>query len=422
MNIHFSLRRQSKGLPTIILQVFDGRFKGRKFMYSTGIKLKESDWDKRKGRAKSTTLNAAQLTEINKHLDYLTHTVIDFRSDRHNSKNLSREDLKLFILQKKNDDQLQQDSKKEKEEDFYSLWIRIVETTKTSTGQVVKEATKKTKLQTLNLIKSYARERRLKLTFDTIDMNFYHDFDSSMKNKGLSDNTRGRHFKELKAVLREAWDRDIPVNMAFQKKSFRVIRAGSDSTYLNSGEIRKLLLLKLTPAQEKLRDLFVMACFVGARHSDWHQIRQSNISVENGKELILIDPRKTGEIYHVPVHPVVRLILNKYLGYPPKVISNQKFNAALKEIGKKAELGRIFIDGQEVEKWSQLSTHCARRSFATNAYLSRSMDVYQIMKCTGHKTEASFLAYLKLNGKDYAMQAADSKFFSQSWSELSIAS
>jgi integrase len=111
------------------------------------------------------------------------------------------------------------------------------------------------------------------------------------------------------------------------------------------------------------------------------------------------------------VHPIVRSLLNKYRDTPPKVITNQKFNEALKIIGAKARLGKISIGGKIVEKKDELTTHTARRSFATNAYLSKSMTVYEIMNCTGHKSESSFLKYLKLDGLDFAKQAAESKFF-----------
>lgn len=261
------------------------------------------------------------------------------------------------------------------------------------------------------------------VSFETIDMNFYHSFDSYMKEMPLCGNSRGRHFKEIKAMLREAMDRDIKVNLSFQKKSFKVIRNATDNTYLNDDELKKILHLKLPPALEVHRDIFIMACFIGARYSDWKQIRKSFIVTENGRDLLKLTQTKTGDIVHIPVHPVVALILNKYNGEPPRVISSTKFNKALKTICSDAKLGNVVIDGVEVEKWTEISTHTARRSFATNAYLSKSLDVYQIMKCTGHKTEASFLIYLKLNGKDYAMQAAESKFFNNdSWTGLSIAS
>lgn len=164
-------------------------------------------------------------------------------------------------------------------------------------------------------------------------------------------------------------------------------------------------------AKAHLRDIFIMACFTGQRHSDWHQLRKENIIRENGKDILRIAQQKGKKIVHVPVHPIVKAILNSYGDNPPKVITNQKFNEALKDIAGTAELGKISIGGSIVEKRDHISTHTARRSFATNAYLSRSMQVYEIMNCTGHKSESSFLKYLKLDGMDYAKLAAKSKFF-----------
>lgn len=421
MNIHFTLRKQGKADAMIILQVFDGRLEGRKFMYSTGISIKESEWDKRKSRAKLILAKSKEHEELNKYLDKLEQTVISFKSERHNLESISRQDLKSYILKSKINERKEMEEDLQRESDFFKTWEKIIEETKTSKGESISSGTKVAKKQTLRLVRKFAVAKSMSLSFDDIDMSFYHSFDSYMKKQGLNGNSRGRHFKEIKAVLREAIDRDIKVNLSFQKKSFKVIRSSSDNTYLNDDEVKRILKLKLSPTLEKNRDIFVMACFVGARHSDWSQIRKGNIEVENGKEILKIRQTKTGETIHIPVHPVVRMILNKYNGEPPKVISNQKFNEALKDICKEqdAKLGNVIIDGKEVEKWTEITTHTARRSFATNAYLSKSLDVYQIMKCTGHRTEASFLIYLKLNGKDYAMQAAESKFFNnESWTDV----
>jgi len=125
------------------------------------------------------------------------------------------------------------------------------------------------------------------------------------------------------------------------------------------------------------------------------------------REILKISQQKGKKVVHLPVHPIVNSILNKYGDYIPKVITNQKFNLFLKTIGEKAKLGRITIKGNIVEKSEQITTHTARRSFATNAYLSRSMQVYEIMNCTGRKSESSFLKYLKPNGMDYAKLAAE---------------
>jgi integrase len=425
MNIHFTLRKQGKADPMIILQVFDGRFEGRKFMYSTGQSIPDHHWDKRKSRAKLILAKSKEHEELNRYLDKLEQTVISFKSERHNQDSLNRQDLKSYILKSKVNERKEKESNLQNESDFFKTWEKIIDETKTAQGEGIVSGTKIAKKQTLRLVRKFAIEKSLLLSFDVIDMSFYHSFDSYMKKQGLNGNSRGRHFKEIKAVLRESIDRDIKVNLSFQKKSFKVIRSTPDNTYLNDDEIKRILKLKLSPALEKNRDIFVMACFVGARYSDWSQIRKGSIAVENDKEILKIRQAKTSETIHIPVHPVVRMILNKYNGEPPKVISNQKFNESLKDICKEedAKLGKVIIDGKEVEKWTVITTHTARRSFATNAYLSKSLDVYQIMKCTGHRTEASFLIYLKLNGKDYALQAAESDFFNNRlWSAMSIAS
>lgn len=422
MNIHFQLRQQGKSNPIITLYVFDSRFEQRKFMYSTGISIEKSHWDKRKDRARLIVGREKEYEELNKYLDFLQQTVISFLSERHKYESLSRQELKAHILKTKINGK-DEGPKPSENQSFFFLWERIIDETRTAKGESITSATKKQKLQTLKLVKKFVGGKGILVSFKTIDMNFYHAFDDYMKEKSLNGNSRGRHFKEIKAMLREAMDRDIEVNMSFQKKSFKVIRNSTDNTFLNDAELKKLIEVRLPSHLEQHRDVFVMACFVGARHSDWSQIRRSNIIHEKDKELLKIKQTKTGDIVHVPLHPVVRMILEKYKSDPPRIISNQKFNESIKDICKEAKLGLVVIDGKEVEKWAAITTHTARRSFATNAYLSKSLEVYQIMKCTGHKTESSFLAYLKLNGRDFALQAADSEFFKDdSWTSLKVAS
>lgn len=424
-NIHFSLRGQGKSNPVITLQVSNSRFKGRRFRYSTGEIIDRELWLKKKERAKVVPAKEKELNALNDFLDKITECVINFLATKINSKTVINEELRLRLDALKTDEQKEltikqaqdldiEKQKLDKENDFYSTWERIISTTKTKEGLPISEGTKRSKRQTLNLVKEHCAKNKIKLTFENLDKMYYHDLDNYMIEKTFSPNNRGKHFKEIKAILREAEDRDIKVNPAFHKKSFKVIRIASDSIYLNEIDIKKLLAAELSPAKTQLRDIFIMACYTGQRHSDWNQIRKENIIRENGKDILKISQQKGKKIIHVPVHPIVKAILNKYGDNPPKVITNQKFNEALKDIGESAKLGRISVGGRLVEKSSELSTHTARRSFATNAYLSRSMQVYEIMNCTGHKSESSFLKYLKLNGMDYAKLAAKSKFFNDS--------
>ena len=62
------------------------------------------------------------------------------------------------------------------------------------------------------------------------------------------------------------------------------------------------------------------------------------------------------------------------------------------------------------DKWELVTTHTARRSFATNAYKS-GIPSLKIMMITGHTTESSFLRYIKITGEENAISMAGEQFF-----------
>ena len=53
------------------------------------------------------------------------------------------------------------------------------------------------------------------------------------------------------------------------------------------------------------------------------------------------------------------------------------------------------------EKHEGVTSHTGRRSFATNMY-KRGLQSYMIMSVTGHKTEKSFLKYIKVKQHEHA--------------------
>lgn len=134
-NIHFRLRAQGKSIPVIVLWVYDSRFKGRQFKYSTGEVISPDLWLKKKERAKIIPSKEKELNTLNDHLDRLNQAVIDFMGTKHNSKTIVREDLKKYLdalrideekeLQLKQKQELELEKQNlEKENDFYSTWER----------------------------------------------------------------------------------------------------------------------------------------------------------------------------------------------------------------------------------------------------------------------------------------------------------
>lgn len=95
--------------------------------------------------------------------------------------------------------------------------------------------------------------------FETIDYDFYIDFKTYMeKNLRFSNNTIGRHIKQLKTVLNEATEIGINTNLKYKSKKFITIRESVNNTYLNESELNDFQKLNLSknPRLEKVRDLF----------------------------------------------------------------------------------------------------------------------------------------------------------------------
>lgn len=61
-------------------------------------------------------------------------------------------------------------------------------------------------------------------------------------------------------------------------------------------------------------------------------------------------------------------------------------------------------------KYDLITTHTARRSFATNAYLA-GVPTIAILKITGHKTEQAFLKYIKVSQEENARFMMEHPFF-----------
>jgi integrase len=76
----------------------------------------------------------------------------------------------------------------------------------------------------------------------------------------------------------------------------------------------------------------------------------------------------------------------------------------------------ITKEGKEISiqtpKYNLITSHTARRSFCTNAFLS-GMPAIDIMAISGHTTEKSFLIYIKATAEQKAQKIAEYDFFKQ---------
>lgn len=268
---------------------------------------------------------------------------------------------------------------------------------------------------TRNHLLNFCSENKCTLDFNNITIDFYHRFMGHLQAIGNSKNTISKQIKNLKTFMQEASERGINTNMDFKSRSFKKVTEEVDKIYLSEDEIDKMYKLNLPVGKERVRDLFVVACYTGLRYSDFSQIKNENILHNQ----IHIRTQKTGEKVIIPVAPIVNEILIKYGYNLPTAVSNQKMNQYLKEIGEVAGIDDPVIitrtmGGNKVrttfKKFQLISAHCARRSMATNAY-KRGVPTIGLMKITGHTTEKAFMSYIRISQLENAEVLAKHDFF-----------
>ena len=161
----------------------------------------------------------------------------------------------------------------------------------------------------------------------------------------------------------------------------------------------------------------MIGCYTGLRFSDFTQIQPENINANN--TMLLIRTQKTSERVAIPLHKTVKSILKKHNNKLPKSYTNQVMNLHLKTVASLAKIKEPIettitragkLEKTTSPKYKLISTHTARRSFATNLYLA-DIPAISIMKITGHKTERSFMSYIRITQEQNADKLLTHAFF-----------
>lgn len=400
----FVLKEPTSKEDTLVYLLF--RFNGTKLKYSTGQKINPKFWNPEAQRARETKAFSGY-GEFNTLLKNLDNEVCNEYRRLINDKHVPTPDLLRSALNVF----LQKDKGGAKDLiSFAEYWVEVIDR---------KPQTKKQLRQAIRNLREFKQASKHSLHFDSIDLDFYDAFIDFLIKKNYGKNSIGTIIKNVKVFMNEAVERKLTNNLQFKNKRFKTVEEPTETIYLSENEIKKLYKLDLSSnlRLEKVRDLFIIGCYTGLRFSDLVQLRKENINKEGN--IVKIKTQKTGEVVIVPLNSYVREILEKYEGAPPEAISNQKMNEYLKELGKKAEIEDSIIvtqtkggvrDSETFKKWELITTHTARRSFATNAYL-QNVPTISIMKITGHKTEKSFLKYIKISQEDNANKLITHPFF-----------
>lgn len=263
-------------------------------------------------------------------------------------------------------------------------------------------------------INKFSIENNVELFTNSINEEFLDDFITYLEDSGLK-KTYIRGILDLaKAMVRKAAVYGYVVDMTYDNVDIDLEEV--QSIYLSQNEIARIYYYpNLTKKQEKIKDLFIVGCYTALRYSDLNTLKKEDI--QNGYITKITKKSKIRVV--IPIHDFVNEIIKKYDGFPTGVCS-QHFNRYIKLICKKIgindKVNMSYTKGGNIvtetkEKWELVSSHTARRSGATNLFKTGRMRVVDIMRLTGHKSEKSFMRYVRTTNQDTAREMAGDDFF-----------
>jgi len=394
MSTYFTLHTHKAGSPSAILLRI--RLNGEQIKLATKVKVLEKDWD----------ASGQKVTAGDPLAEHKNHVLDRWRLE--SGKILLMMDEKGWTLEQVKDEiaiamnvQIRRKDKSNSFLLYYHQWA----TTRTATKRILKPQD----LTTWKIL----REFREPLSFDDITRQFYEDFCRWMDEvKNYKDNTKGTQIKNLKAAMNAAYKEGLHDNTAYQQ--FTKPKEEVDNVYLTPAELDAIYALPLSGHKAKARDIFLVGCYTAMRWSDFSRLQEKDIT----EDTIYFTHKKTGYRVSIPLHPIVKEVLERYGGKMPE-ISEQKLNEYIKEVCRDAGITQPVTKvynkgGQRIEevrpKCDMVTSHTARRTAATNMYMS-GLPAYNIMLITGHTSEATFRKYIKFEKEQNAELMRDNPYF-----------
>lgn len=413
--VNFYLKKaELSGQALIYLQF---KYNGKKMVYSFGQNINPKNWTKGKQRVKSNTHTTADgKSSLNDLLDKLKLVCEKAYNTELKTGVPEPGTIKKHLIAYMNQNESDSDSPS-----LSKLIERFIKNEIKNKGKDKSPNTIKTYKTVQGHLNEFQQRNRYILNFEDITLDFYYKYVSFLKDKGLKSNAIAKDIQILKVFMSEAVDLGYTSNFQFKNKKFAVTREETDAVYLLESEIIKLYEYDLTENKrlEQVRDLFIFGCFIGLRFSDYSNVKPENIVTDKEDLFIKMITKKTKEHVIIPTNPIILEIFEKYKNNPnklPKAISDQRFNDYIKEACKVAglrETGRLITEPNK-ELWECITSHTARRSFATNYYL-QNFPTIDLMKITGHRTERAFMRYIKITKLDAANRL--NKHIKKNWPE-----
>lgn len=365
------LTKDGKGVVSICAYQNGGK---RKY-FTTEIKVKPEQWDKKRQRVKPNTDNYLQK---NAYLKGLISKLEKYELERLAQGETMTVERLAQCFEDTNEDKT----------DFLAFFKKQVEQNKT-----IQKNTKLTYQSTLKHLKGF----RQTITFDDLTYKFIHDFENYLLANGLNTNSTGKYLKILKAVVNTAINYGYMDLNKYPFRNFKIKSQASARTFLTPEEIERIENLTFESKQanlKRVRDMYLFAVYSGLRFSDIVRLQASNIEEMEGKKYIVLSMEKTKEPLRLPIYllfdgkPIA--LLEQYTDPNRRFFfddfTNQFVNRELKEIAKMADIDKV------------VTFHTARHTTATYL-LYKGVNMAVVQKLLGHTKISTTQIYAKVMDK-----------------------
>jgi site-specific recombinase XerD len=220
------------------------------------------------------------------------------------------------------------------------------------------------------------------LSFDKVDYRFLCDFEHYLKSvRKCNQNSTMKYIKNMGKIVNQAHAEGYMSINPFSKFKLSFEKVKRDP--LTEKEVKAIISLELDERLEKIRDLFVFCIYTGLAFVDLENLTMNDLHEDKEGILWIAKNRnKTDVEFRIPVLSIPKALIEKHADHPLRctkkmvmpVVSNQKYNAYLKEIAALAKIRK------------KLTTHLARHTFATTITLANGVPIEVVSKMLGHSS------------------------------------
>lgn len=227
---------------------------------------------------------------------------------------------------------------------------------------------------------------------DEVTNQFIEDFEFFLKTvRRCCHNTTSKYLMNFKKIIRIALAKGWMKKDPFAQVHFHFEPV--EREFLEKQELKAMLNKEITITRlAQVRDIFCFCCLTGLAFTDVQQLRPEHLVADiHGKIWIRKARQKTKNMCNIPLLDEAQKIIDRYRDHPYcqthgvllPVCSNQKMNSYLKELADICGIRK------------NLSTHCARHTFATLT-LASGATIDNVAKMLGHANVNMTRRYAKV--------------------------